>query len=173
MLDRCGREASGAPERVPARQAGSGCRGLTVIELLIVLAILSTLAAIAIPAYSDVTEKARIIKAIADIRALEGEVAAFETSRGRLPMNLAEIGRGNLVVDPWGNPYEYLNFAEAGPGAQGKMRKDRFLIPLNSTYDLYAKGKDGDSRPPLTAKTSQDDVIRANDGAYVGLAQNF
>jgi general secretion pathway protein G len=174
MLNRCGPEGSGAPEPIPACHVrrGSWCSGLTVLELLIVLAILSTLAAIAIPAYSDVTEKARIIKAIAEIRALEGEVAVFEANRGRLPTNLAEIARGNLV-DPWGNPYEYLNFAEAGPGGNGKMRKDRFLVPLNSTYDLYAKGKDGVSRPPLTAKMSLDDVVRANDGGYVGLAENF
>lgn len=136
------------------------------------MAILSTLAAIAIPVYSEMTEKARVIKAIADIRALEGEIAVFETNSGTLPTSLAEIGRGGLL-DPWGDPYEYLNFALAGPGGKAKMRKDRFLVPLNSTYDLYAKGKDGDTRPPLTVPVSQDDVIRANDGGYVGLASSY
>jgi general secretion pathway protein G len=145
---------------------------VTVVELLLGMAILSILAAIAIPAYSDVTERARIVKAIADIRALEGEIAVFETNTGRLPATLDEIGRANLL-DPWGNPYEYLNFALAGPGGKGEMRKDRFLVPLNSTYDLYAKGKDGLTRPPLTAAVSWDDVVRANDGGYVGLASSY
>ena len=49
----------------------------------------------------------------------------------------------------------------------------RFLVPLNSDYDLYSMGKDGVSSPPITAKPSQDDVIRASNGSYVGLASNF
>lgn len=174
MLDRRCREATGAPEGDPLCRGkrGACCCGLTVVELCIVMAILSTLAAIAIPAYRDVIERARIIKAIADIRALEGEIAVFETTRGRLPTNLVEIGRGSLL-DPWAKPYAYLNFAAAGPGAKGAMRKDRFLVPLNSTYDLYAKGKDGQTQPPLTTRVSWDDVVRANDGGYVGLASSY
>jgi len=46
-------------------------------------------------------------------------------------------------------------------------------VPLNSTYDLYSKGKDGASASPLTAKASADDVIRANDGGYIGLASGY
>jgi general secretion pathway protein G len=53
------------------------------------------------------------------------------------------------------------------------MRKDRFLVPINTDYDLYSMGKDGRSSPPLTAKASRDDIIRANDGAYIGLASNY
>jgi general secretion pathway protein G len=55
----------------------------------------------------------------------------------------------------------------------GEARKDYFLVPLNSEYDLYSVGKDGESRPPLSVPVSADDVIRANDGAYVGLAANY
>jgi general secretion pathway protein G len=55
----------------------------------------------------------------------------------------------------------------------GQARKDRFLVPLNDDYDLYSMGKDGTSSPPLTAKVSQDDIIRANNGSYVGLASLF
>ncbi len=52
-------------------------------------------------------------------------------------------------------------------------RKDRFLVPINSDYDLYSKGKDGESKAPLSPKVSHDDIIRANDGAFVGLASEF
>jgi general secretion pathway protein G len=47
------------------------------------------------------------------------------------------------------------------------------VVPINSDYDLYSMGKDGESVPPLTARASRDDVIRANDGAYIGLASEF
>jgi general secretion pathway protein G len=61
----------------------------------------------------------------------------------------------------------------SGGGGGGQPRKDRFLVPINSDYDLYSMGPDGASTPPLTAKASHDDIIRASDGAYVGVAENF
>ena len=53
------------------------------------------------------------------------------------------------------------------------MRKDRFLNPLNSEFDLYSVGPDGKTETPLTAKASYDDIIRAVDGKYMGLASDF
>ena len=148
------------------------CCGWTLIELVILMAIIATLAGIAIPFYVDATESARIIKAVADIRVLEGELGVFEITNGRLPDSLDELGRGALR-DPWDNGYEFLNYSTLNNGGKAKMRKDRFLKPLNSTYDLYSKGKDGDSQAPLSARVSRDDVIRANDGAYLGLAAAY
>lgn len=58
-------------------------------------------------------------------------------------------------------------------GGIGGARKDRFLVPINSDFDLYSMGKDGQSVGPLTAQKSHDDVIRANDGEFYGLAANF
>ena len=113
-----------------------------------------------------------MIKAVADIRVLDGEIGVFEVNNGRLPDSLDEIGRGTLR-DAWGNGYEFLNFSTLKGAGKGKMRKDRFLVPLNSTYDLYSKGKDGRSQAPLTARDSWDDVIRANDGGYIGLASAY
>lgn len=136
------------------------------------MAIISTLAGIAVPLYFDTTERARIIKAVADIRVLEGELGVFEVNNGRLPDSLDEIGRGTFR-DPWGKGYEFLNYSALNNGGKSKMRKDRFLKPLNSTYDLYSQGKDGESQAPLSAKTSRDDVVRANDGAYIGLASDY
>jgi len=56
---------------------------------------------------------------------------------------------------------------------KGKVRKDHNLVPLNSDYDLYSMGKDGKSVSPLTAKASRDDIVRANNGAFVGLASEY
>ncbi len=46
-------------------------------------------------------------------------------------------------------------------------------MPINSDYDLWSSGKDGASSPPLTAKPSRDDIVRANNGRFVGLASDF
>jgi general secretion pathway protein G len=64
----------------------------------------------------------------------------------------------------------YLNLQ--GPN-KGLARKNKNLTPLNSDFDLYSMGKDGDSSAPLTAQTSRDDVIRANDGRFLGLASDY
>jgi general secretion pathway protein G len=87
-------------------------------------------------------------------------------------MSLADVP-GVPAADPWGNPYAYLNFAAPIPGVQGMIRKDHNLHPLNSEFDLYSLGADGDSQPALTAKASQDDVIWARDGSFIGLASDF
>lgn len=145
-------------------------RGFTLIELLLIVAILGTLMAIAIPVYAKALERARIAKAIGDIKAIGTDLMMVQLTLGKLPDTLAEIGREELH-DPWGNPYVYVNFANVS--GKGAMRKDRFLVPINSDFDLYSKGPDGESVPPLTAKASRDDIIRANDGGFVGLASEY
>ena len=46
-------------------------------------------------------------------------------------------------------------------------------MPINSTYDLYSMGADGRTALALTASYSLDDVVRANDGSYIGLASSY
>lgn len=143
--------------------------GLTLIELMIVLAIIGTLAVLATPLFSEYTTRAKIARAVTEIRNIQGDITAFEAGNERLPLDLAEIKRDTLM-DPWGNPYQYTNFALT---PKGKWRKDKFLVPINSTYDLWSMGPDGESATPLTAKKSQDDIIRANDGSYIGQASRY
>jgi len=174
------------PEAVPAgrQRRRKRCRGLTLVELVVAVAMLGTLAAIGIGAYQDALDKARIARAIADIQMLEREITLYQANNGDLPDTLADLGREHLR-DPWGNPYEYLKFStllaplaavEAlidAPVTDLTMRLDQFLVPLNSTYDLYSKGKDGKSKALLTAEESWDDIVRANDGGYIGLASEY
>ena len=143
--------------------------GFSLIEVMIVIALIGTLAAIAIPNYIEYREKAKIAQAISDIRNMETMIANFTVDNDRLPVSLAEIGMGGRL-DPWGTPYQYARVEGTPPGA---LRKDRFLVPVNSDYDLYSKGRDKGSYPPFTAQASQDDIVRANDGGYVGLASEF
>jgi general secretion pathway protein G len=144
-------------------------QGFTLIELAIVIAIIGTLAAIAVLTVSTYRSRAQKARAIQEIRMIEGEIIAFEVNDGHLPLDLTDIGLGSLR-DPWGNPYQYQSF-EAVP--KGKWRKDKFLVPINSTYDLWSMGPDGKTAGPLTAKASRDDIIRANDGRFIGSASDY
>ncbi|MCZ6754564.1 MAG: prepilin-type N-terminal cleavage/methylation domain-containing protein [Gemmatimonadetes bacterium] len=148
--------------------------GFTMIEMLIVIAILGTLLAIALPMLQAALDRARVARTIGDIGALQIDIAAYEAGGKGLPESLATIGRASLL-DPWGRPYIYLKFDidKPGGGAPRGARKDRFLVPLNSTYDLYSVGKDGETVAALTAKASKDDIIRANDGGFIGLAVKY
>jgi general secretion pathway protein G len=88
------------------------------------------------------------------------------------PPSLADITLAGLR-DPWGNAYRYLNFSSGEPDINGKIRKDHNLHPINSEFDLYSTGPDGDSKAPLTAAASRDDILWARDGAFIGVATDF
>ena len=53
------------------------------------------------------------------------------------------------------------------------MRKDHNLVPVNSDFDLYSMGKDEATNSTFTAKVSEDDIVRANNGGYVGLVSEY
>jgi general secretion pathway protein G len=148
---------------------GRFARGFTFVELLIALAIVAVLLFVAAPSYSSYRERTRVNQAIFDIVAISAQVKAYELDNREYPDNLLQIGASKL--DPWGRPYVYNPFQ--GKGDKGQARKDKNLVPINSDFDLYSVGSDGESRAPLHAKWSRDDVVRANDGGFVGLASDY
>ena len=159
-----GREMSNTP--------GTGKQhkgGFTLPEMMIVLVIIGLLAAIAFPQYQRYVERAQVGQAIRDITEISALIERNHSMTFSYPASLAEIGEARL--DPWGNAYEYLNIGTARN--RGQLRKNRNLVPINSDFDLYSRGKDGQSRSPLTARASRDDIVRGNNGGFVGLASEY
>ncbi len=117
-------------------------RAFTLIELLLVLVILGTLAAIVVPKFASRGDDARITAARSQIAEIETVLGTFEVDHGRYPTT--EEGLAALVqppaslkvqrqylpripLDPWGNEYVYRCPGQRNP----------------SGYDLFSKGKDG------------------------------
>lgn len=152
--------------RGPARRT----RGFSLLELMLAVGFVAVLAAVAVPSYTAYVDRVNVTVAVGDISRLQVEINKFILRTDRLPVDLAEAGF-SAMRDPWNRPYEYLDLSTVH-GHAG-MRKDRNLVPINSDYDLYSAGKDGLSVPPLGARHSLDDIVRANDGAFVGLAEDY
>lgn len=143
--------------------------GFTIIEVMIVIAVVGSLAAIALPMYQGYVEKTRVAKAVTDLSDISTHLDHYRIDNRQYPENLSDM-LNPVPVDPWGNPYQYLPIDITPAPNKGAVRKDKSLNPLNSDFDLYSMGKDGLSAKPLTAAKARDDVVRANNGHFIGLA---
>ena len=121
--------------------------GFTLLEIIVVVFILSLLAAIVAPRIIGRTDDARIEATKVQIKNLETALKLFKMDNGfypdtqqglealvekpasgRMPQNYKEGGyleQRKIPLDPWGNPYVYVS-----PG-------------LNGDYDILSYGADG------------------------------
>jgi len=135
-------------------------RGFTLVEMLLVLVILATLAAIVVPKFSGRSRQARVTAAQTQISGFDTALDAFEVDNGYYPegddgLTLlveepkdAKNWRGpylkqGIPNDPWGNDYIY-----ECPGKHN-----------THTYDIMSMGPDGrkGGDDDITNWSSEDD----------------
>ena len=114
-------------------------QGFTLIELMIVVAIIGILAAIAIPAYEDYTIRAQISEAIilsgglknqvAEIYADEGDLASMNSGFAGIPLAASITGKyvGNVAV------VAGVISATMGGAANAKVLGERIILTPNET----------------------------------------
>lgn len=132
--------------------------GFTLVELLMVVAIVGALATMAIPAFNQYITLSKNKRCIGDIRTIDKAITAYILEKNALPGSLGDVGMAGQK-DPWGRPYQY---------ATPPSLKDSSTDPLNDDYDLYSWGKDGASADDDSDPTSADDIVRSNSGVYAG-----
>lgn len=147
-------------------------RAYSLIEMSIVLVIFGLLFGMVRPVYLYYINNAKSENVMDEIQEIADGIDKYYKDKGYYPNSLDEVF-SPPPVDPWGNPYQYLKIEGGTEMGKGKLRKDKNLVPINSDYDLYSSGPDGESTSPLTAKISQDDIVRGRNGDFIGLAFNY
>jgi prepilin-type N-terminal cleavage/methylation domain-containing protein len=120
-------------------------RGFTLIELMIVVAIIGILTAIAFPLYANIQARARVAKAQADARTLASAVVVYSAHTGSLPAALDDLTSATVVngvsAGPFINPLPCVpqNWTGAGSCPAGTNTYS-YAAPGDGTFTISASG---------------------------------
>ena len=98
-----------------------GSRGFTVLELLIVVAVIGVVVAIALPNVVSAIQRARQSRTMADMRTIGGALVLYEQDNVDYPIETSLVSAENLslhlypylgdfrTTDAWSRPYQYVS----------------------------------------------------------------
>lgn len=92
----------------------------------------------------------------------------METKIGR-QLSITERGALADAVEKNSGTFSFFT----GVAVETTRRRDRYLFPLNTDYDLFSLGPDHQTAVSLGESTGLDDVIRANNGGFFGVASEY
>ncbi|EMU3155317.1 pilin, partial [Neisseria gonorrhoeae] len=140
-------------------------KGFTLIELMIVIAIVGILAAVALPAYQDYTARAQVSEAILLAEGQKSAVTEYYLNHGKWPENNASAGVASSPTDIKG---KYVKEVKVAKGVvTATMKSDGVNKEIQGKrLSLWAKRQDGSvkwfcGQPVQRADNADNDAVTA------------